>query len=61
MITIRAQNIYGDNLVGGSYPVTVKYSLISGFYTSFTFNLIILTVPDAPLNLADDTAITSSS
>ena len=62
-ITIRAQNIYGVNLAVGTYPVTVKYSLISGFSTKFTFNLIIfnLRTPDAPLNLVDNTAITSSS
>jgi hypothetical protein len=43
-ITIREQNIYGVKLAVGTYPVTVKYSLISGFSTSFTFNLIISTV-----------------
>ena len=40
-ITIRAQNIYGINLAAGTYPVTVKYTLISWFSTSLTFNLII--------------------
>ena len=48
IITIKAQNIYNVNLTAGSYPVTVKYSLISGFSTSFTFNLLIITVPNTP-------------
>ena len=38
-ITIRAVSKFGTNLDSGIYSVTVKYTLISGDSTSFTFNL----------------------
>ena len=42
-ITIKAKNIYGNYIPLGNYPVTVRYSLISGLFTNFTFNLNINT------------------
>ena len=38
-ITIKAVSKLGAILASGIYPVTVKYTLISGDFTSFTFNL----------------------